>query len=57
MKIRIHRLIILTITIIIKSVRSSLVAQQVKDLVLSLQWHGFDPWLAWELPHAVGMAK
>ena len=24
---------------------SSLVAQQVKDLALSLIWHGFDPWL------------
>ena len=36
--------------------------QQVKDLALSLQWVGSLPWaqiqsLAWELPHAVGMAK
>ena len=30
--------------------------QQVKGPALSLQWHGFDP-LAWEFPHAVGMAK
>lgn len=24
--------------------QSSLVAQRVEDLVLSLLWHGFDPW-------------
>ena len=31
-------------------------AQQVKDLALSLLWHGFNPWPR-ELPHAVGVAK
>ena len=37
-------------------------AQRVKDLVLSLQqlelllWHRFQS-LAWELPHALGVAK
>ena len=41
---------------------SSLVAQQVKDLVFSLLWlglllwHKFSPWV-WELPHASGVAK
>ena len=34
---------------------SSLVAQQVKDLVLSLLWQIQS--LTWELPHAVGMAN
>ena len=27
-----------------EDLRSSLVAQQVKDLQLSLLWYGFDPW-------------
>ena len=27
------------------SLESSLVVQQVKDLMLSLLWHGFGPWL------------
>ena len=42
--------------------RSSLMAQQVKDLALSQQqlrsllWHGFDPWPR-ECPHATGTAK
>ena len=31
-------------------------AQQVKDLALSVLWHGFDS-LARELPRAVGAAK
>ena len=35
---------------------SSLVAQQVKDVVLSLQWHGINPWPQ-EPPHAAGMDK
>ena len=34
----------------------SLVAQQVKDPALSLQWLGFDS-LAWKLPHAMGAVK
>ena len=38
-----------------RGVGSSLVAQQVKDLTLSLLWLGFDPWPR-ELPRAVGMA-
>ena len=33
-----------------------MVAQWVKDLALSLLWHGFDP-LAWELLPDVGAAK
>ena len=42
--------------------QSSLVAQWVEELVLSLLWlrsllwHGFDPWPR-ECPHAVGEAK
>ena len=42
---------------------SSLVAQRVKDLALSVQWlgghllwHRFDPWPG-EIPHAAGIAK
>ena len=31
-------------TVIKPQTRSSLVAQQVEDPVLSLPWHGFDPW-------------
>ena len=36
--------------------RSSLVAQQVKDLMLSLLWHRFDPWPG-ELLYAAGWPK
>ena len=45
-----------------RPIRSSLVAQQVKDLVLSLQqlrsllWCQFDLWPQ-ELPHVMGAAK
>ena len=35
---------------------SSLVAQQVKDLALSLLWHGFNPWPR-ELLHGVDSVK
>ena len=35
---------------------SSLVAQWVKGLALSLLWHGFNPWTR-ELLHAAGLAK
>ena len=35
---------------------SSLVAQWVKELVLPLLCHRFNPW-PWELPDAGGMAK
>ena len=31
-------------------------AQQVKDPVLSLLWHRFDPWPG-KFPHAMGMTK
>ena len=46
----------------IKNFQSSLVAQRIKDPVMSLQqlelllWHRFDPWSAWELLCAVGAA-
>ena len=42
---------------LVKDFWSSLVAQRIKDLVLSLRmlWHRFDP--CRELPHAVGMVK
>ena len=43
-------------TLKIQSYRSSLVVQQVKDLALLLQWHGFQS-LARELPHTTGVAK
>ena len=45
-----------------KLLGSSLVAQRVEDLVLSLQWlgallwHTFHPWRG-DLPHAAGVAK
>ena len=45
-----------------KLLGSSLVAQQVKDLALSLQqpgsllWYGLNPY-SWECPHATGRAK
>ena len=43
-------------TLKIQSYRSSLVVQQVKDLALLLQWHGFQS-LARELPHTTGIVK
>jgi len=36
---------------------SSLVAQQVKDLALSLLWFRFNPCLAQELPRAVDVGQ
>ena len=41
---------------VIKPTRSSLVAQWVKDLAVSLLWHRFDPSTR-ELMHAMGLAK
>ena len=45
-----------TLSLIISQFGSFLVAQQVKDLVLVVAVAWILP-LAWELPHAVGVAK